>query len=340
MLPVNPPLTPMLARLEEEIPRGEDWRYEPKWDGFRALVFRDEDSIRIMSRKGQPLDRYFPEVVEALSEALPARAVVDGEIVIAGEVGLDFGALQLRLHPAASRVNRLALETPAEFVAFDLLAESSRDLRTTPFDERRSLLRTNLVVSRRVSLTPQTSDPDAAADWFVRYEGAGCDGIIAKRGDGPYLAGERVMVKIKHRRSVDCVVGGYRVARTGSGVASLLLGLYDGDGVLGYVGHTSSFSAAERRQVRELLAPLEGRPSFGAGRSPGGPSRWSQGTEQDWVSVDPSLTCEVSFDYLQGPRFRHAARFLRWRPDKAPRECDVDQLTPPNPFSLDQVLGR
>lgn len=341
MLPVSPPIIPMLARPQEEIPVGPGWTYEPKWDGFRAIVFHDEDgSIHLGSRKTQPLQRYFPEVVAGLQGALSGPAVLDGEIIIAGENGLDFGALQLRLHPAESRVRRLAAETPARFVAFDLLGAGNEDLRDSPFGERRRRLEAVLRTNEVVALTPQTTDAAEAAMWFEQYEGAGCDGIIAKRDDIPYVAGERVMIKIKHHRTADCVVAGYRAYAKGPGVGSLLLGLYDDEGRLNYVGHTSSFSESERVDVFELLQPLAGRPSFAADRSPGGPSRWKGAEESQWFSVEPALVCEVRFDYLQGPRFRHATRFLRWRPDRDPLTCGYDQLVPPHPFALDRILVR
>jgi len=342
MAPITPPVSPMLAKLQPDIPRGEGWLYEPKWDGFRAIVFRDGDTVRIDSRNQQTLDRYFPEVVAQLRLALPAHCVVDGEIVLAGERGLDFDALQQRIHPAASRIKRLSEETPASFIAFDLLAVGDEDLRPLPGAERRARLIAELRATPSVAITPQTTDAGEAAEWFTRYEGAGLDGVIAKKADQRYVEGERLWVKVKHRRTVDCVVGGYRLATTaGGGIASMLLGLYDENGVLHLVGHTSSFSAAERREVLALLQPLEGGPgAFGSGRTPGGPSRWSQGKGRDdsWFSVSPTLVCEVSFDYMQGPRFRHAARFHRWRTDKSPQECTFDQLVPPVRVDLSDVV--
>jgi ATP-dependent DNA ligase len=334
--PVKPPIAPMLSRVAEEIPRGEGWFYEPKWDGFRALVFRDEDDIKIASRDTRDLVRYFPELIPLLQGCLPPSCVVDGEIVIAGSEGLDFGALLMRIHPAASRVAKLAEEIPASFVVFDLLALGSDDLRTTPFEERRKKLEANFTVQTpskepgsQVFLTPQTTDPDEAKVWFKGFEDLGLDGIVAKRADLHYVAGERVMVKIKHLRTAECVVGGYRLSKGGDGVGSLLLGLYDEDGTLHYIGHTSSFKAKERRELLEELKPLEGGSSFGSGRTPGGPSRWSAGKETEWVSLEPVLVCEVSYDHLQGSRFRHAARLLRWRQDKAPEECTFEQLSLP-----------
>jgi ATP-dependent DNA ligase len=330
----------MLAKLQTDIPRGEGWLYEPKWDGFRAIVFRDGDAVRIDSRNGQTLDRYFPEVVEQLRAALPERCVVDGEIVIAGERGLDFGRLQQRIHPAASRITRLSVETPASFIAFDLLAIGDEDLRGGPGAERRARLIAELRATPSVAITPQTVDADEAAEWFTRYEGAGLDGVIAKQAAQPYVEGERLWVKVKHRRTVDCVVGGYRLAiAAGAGVASLLLGLYDGEGRLHLVGHTSSFKADERRALLEKLRPLEGGESFGGGRTPGGPSRWTQGKrDESWTAVSPVLVCEVSFDYMQGERFRHAARFHHWRTDKDPRDCTFDQLVPPVRIDLSDVV--
>ncbi len=341
-LPVEPPVEPMLARLEEAIPRGEGFRYEPKWDGFRAIVYKDGERIRLGSRNGQPLERYFPELVASLREALPERIVVDGEIVVGGPGGLDFDALLQRIHPAASRIARLAVETPASFVAFDLLALGDEDLRQRPFAERRRKLTRALGRPRphaRVVLTPETDDPAVAERWFVKLEGAGLDGVIARRADLPYVEGERVMVKVKHERTADCVVGGYRLGKDGAGVGSLLLGLYDEDGVLHHVGHTSAFAASERRALREKLRPYEGGPSFGEGRTPGGPSRWAQGRDMSWIAVRPSLVCEVRFDHLQGDRFRHAARFVRWRPDRAPRSCTYEQLRPPEPLGLSDLAS-
>jgi len=338
-LPVELSLTPMLAQLEEEIPRGEGWLYEPKWDGFRALIFREAELVQIQSRNGQPLQRYFPELVQSLVEALPERCVVDGEIIVPGEKGLDFDALLQRIHPAASRIALLASQTPSKFVAFDLLANGDEDLRAHPFGDRRRRLERAVPGTRAVFITPQTDDPSIAANWFTRFEGAGLDGVVAKRADLPYIAGERVMIKVKHARTADCVVGGYRLSKDGKGVGSLLLGLYDESGVLHHVGHTSSFAAKERRELLTRLAPLEGGESFGHGRTPGGPSRWTQGRDMSWTSLQPKLVCEVSFDHLQGSRFRHASRFLRWRPDKPPRECTYDQLAPVGPFSLEDVVA-
>jgi ATP-dependent DNA ligase len=270
--------------------------------------------------------------------------VIDGEVVIADEKGLDFESLLLRIHPAASRVKMLAETTPASFVAFDLLAEGNNDLRSTDMTERRSLLEkalegfalpeeptekdaiAALADAPRVMLTPQTDDADEADRWFEEFERIGLDGVIAKPADLLYVPGERVMVKVKHRRTADCVIGGYRLSKAGDGIGSLLLGLYDDSGVLHYVGHTSSFKAAQRRELLAELKPLEGGTSFVGGRAPGGPSRWTGDKDVSWVPLEPSLVCEVSFDYMQGARFRHAARFVRWRPEKPPRDCSFGQL--------------
>ncbi len=337
-LPLTPPLEPMLALLQEDIPRGEQWSYEPKWDGFRALVFRDGDDVQLMSRKGQPLHRYFPELVAELKAALPARCVVDGEIIMPGEKGLDFDALQLRLHPAQSRIDKLSKAIPASFVAFDLLALGDEDLREQPFVTRRARLDEVVPVGPRVFVTPRTRSADEAAGWFDQFEGAGLDGVIAKLDGLPYAHGERVMVKVKHGRTADCVVGGYRLSKKGDGVASLLLGLYDEQGVLHHVGHTSSFKANERRELLAQMKALTGE-SFGQGRTPGAPSRWSQGKDLTWFPVRPEKVCEVTFDYMQGDRFRHAATFQRWRDDKDPKSCTFEQLAPPHPFSLEAIIA-
>jgi ATP-dependent DNA ligase len=335
--PIDPPVEPMLARPQTEIPRGDEWLYEPKWDGFRAIVFRDGGDFHIGSRKTQPLGRYFPEVIETLRAALPKRCVVDGEIVIAGARGLDFDALLLRIHPAESRVRLLASEIPASYVAFDLLAAGDKDLRAEPFHRRTRRLHDSIRISDSCLLTPQTSDHQIAQSWFEEFEGAGLDGIVAKLRDDPYLPGERAMVKIKHQRTADCVVGGYRLSKEGNGIGSLLLGLYDDQGHLHYAGHTSSFKAPERKELLAMIKPLEGKSSFAGGRVPGGPSRWTQGKDSTWITIEPKLVCEVAFDHLQGARFRHGTRFLRWRPDKRPQDCTFDQLLPPHPFSLAEI---
>jgi len=327
----------MLAQLQGELPEGDGWLYEPKWDGFRALVFRDGDDLEVISRDGRPLVRYFPELPPLLSGALPDQCVVDGEVLMAGEDGLDFDTLQLRIHPAASRINKLAAEIPSSFVGFDLLALGDEDLRLQPFSARRVALEGVLtecleldpmppLEPLHVYLTPQTDRLEEAVRWFEAFESIGLEGIVAKRAGDAYLPGKRAMVKVKHKRTADCVVGGYKLGKTGDGIGALLLGLYDEAGVLHYVGHTSSFKTKERRELLAQLKPLEGDGAFGEGRSPGGQSRWSGAREQAWVSVRPELVCEVSFDRMQGDRFRHAATFMRWRTDKAPMECTIDQV--------------
>jgi len=328
----------MLAKANTDIPTAGEWLYEPKWDGFRAIIFRDGESVRISSRNSLPLERYFPELLTPLRDALPERCVVDGEVVIATPNGLDFDSLQMRLHPAESRVKMLSQKTPASVVLFDILALGDDDLRATPLRERRSRLLQAVRVNSTVGITPQTDDPEEATTWYTRYEGAGLDGVVAKSPEGTYRHGERGWMKVKHLRTVDAVVGGFRPLTKGEGVGSLLLGLYGDDGVLHHVGHTSGFNAAERREILRTLQPLIGGESFGFGRTPGGPSRWRREADMSWTSVTPSLVCEVSFDHLQGNRFRHAARFIRWRADKAPSDCTFEQLAPPEAFALEDIV--
>jgi ATP-dependent DNA ligase len=346
-LPFQPPLPHMLAKLEPEIPTGDNWLYEPKWDGFRALVFFDGESVYLQSRDLKPLGRYFPELEEALKRALPRPMVLDGEIVVATDKGLDFDALQMRIHPAESRVRMLAGHTPSSFVAFDMLADGGVDLRNVPFGERRKRLESALASAPRpVHVTPATRDRVMARDWFERFEGAGLDGVIAKKLDEPYKPGLRAMIKIKHLRTVDCVVGGFRWNRgeEGRSVGSLLLGLYDDTGVFHHVGHTSSFKAKEKRELVDFLKPYvieDQEVGFGKGRTPGAISRWTNAAGKDttdWTRLRPELVCEVTFDYLQGPRFRHAATFKRWRYDKPPSECTFDQIATTVPFELEQVF--
>jgi ATP-dependent DNA ligase len=329
--PLEPPVDPMLSAAQDEIPTGEGWLYEPKWDGFRALVYRDGDRVHIGSRNALPLERYFPEVVDLARASLPERCVVDGEIVIAGESGLDFDALQLRLHPAASRVKKLAQEIPASFVAFDLLALDA-DLRGAPFTQRRAALVDAVTASDDFFVTPQTTDPDVAAQWFERFEGAGLDGLIAKRADGTYEPGARVMVKIKHRRTADCVLVGYRLNKAGDGIGSFMLGVYH-DGEMHHIGYMSSFKAAERRAMLEQVQPLV------LGEREGNqPSRWAQGKDTSWIALRPQLVAEVAYDHLQGGwRFRHGARFVRWRPDKDQADCTYEQFVPPAAFALADI---
>jgi ATP-dependent DNA ligase len=345
----------MLAKLATELPEGEGWLFEPKWDGFRAIVFRDGEALYLQSRDLKPLDRYFPDLLAPLRASLPPRAVVDGEIVIATARGLDFDALQLRLHPAASRVARLAAETPASFVAFDLLALGQDDLRGRPQAERRERLEKAMAgATGRVHLTPCTRDRKVAADWFVRFEGAGFDGVVAKREAGAYQPGKRSMVKVKHARTADCVVAGFRWHKQGPGtlLGSLLLGLYDGKGALHHVGVTSSFTMDERRRLARELQPLRedamarhpwrdwAELAGETTRMPGGKSRWSQGKDLSWEPLRVERVCEVKYDHLQGDRFRHAAVFVRWRPDKRPADCRYDQLEVAPPAELFDIFGR
>ena len=342
----------MLAKLAEDIPAGA-FLYEPKWDGFRAIAFRSATDVFIQSRDLRPLDRYFPELHETLLTSLPAGCVIDGEIVIATPKGLDFDALQLRLHPAASRVNKLARETPASFVAFDLLASGTEDLRVLPFSERRERLEHLFQHAKPpVHLTPMTRDISVARKWLDEFEGAGLDGVIAKPAGGTYEPGKRSMIKIKHARTADCVVAGFRWHKNGRNelIGSLLLGLYDVSGRLHHVGVTSSFTMAKRRELADELAPLreralEGHPwrewaewSGDGTRMPGGQSRWSAGKDLSWEPLRIERVCEVKYDHMQGERFRHAATFLRWREDKPPSECRYDQLEVTTPYELQQIF--
>ncbi|HXK33168.1 MAG TPA: ATP-dependent DNA ligase [Dehalococcoidia bacterium] len=344
-LPVQPPIPPMLAKLTPEIPSGGGWLYEPKWDGFRAIVFYDGEECYLQSRDLKPLARYFPELQQSLCDVLPEPMVLDGEVVIMTDHGLDFDALQMRIHPAESRVRKLAAETPSSFVAFDMLAEGTDDLMRTPFEERRARLERALAdVRRPAHLTPATRDRALAQDWFNRFEGAGLDGVIAKRLADAYQPDVRAMLKIKHLRTVDCVVAGLRwyKGEPERAVGSLLLGLYDDTGVLHHVGHTSSFKAPERRALADEMRPLitdDENAGFGRGRTPGTPSRWTGGKDMDWVRLRPERVCEVTFDYLQGNRFRHAATFKRWRPDKPPEACTFEQIETTVPYELAQVFA-
>ncbi len=342
-----PPVAPMLAKPVAAIPPG--MHYEAKWDGFRALVYRDGDAIEIASRTTKPLTRYFPELADGLRAALPARCVLDGEIVVARDGRLDFDALLERVHPAASRVRRLAEETPAAFVAFDLLALGDEALLDTPLTARRAALTDALRgAGPPLHLAPATRDLATARDWYDRYEGAGLDGIVAKAPDLTYHPGERVMLKIKHERTADCVVAGLRHHKSGPVVGSLLLGLYDGAGTLQHVGVCASFTARRRRELMDELAPLvladpAGHPWSGGeadaeGRTPGGPSRWTAGKDLSWVPLRPERVCEVAYDHMQGDRFRHTARFRHWRPDRTPDSCTYAQLERPVRFDLSDVL--
>ncbi len=352
VLPIREPISPMLAVSAPSVPIGPEWSYEPKWDGFRCIVLRDGDDVELASRNERPLTRYFPELCESLRAELPHACVLDGEVVIAGPEGLDFDALLQRIHPASSRVQELAARTPASFVAFDLLALGDEDLRTAPFVARRARLEEALRDSAPpVHLTPLTSDPEIAGDWFARFEGAGLDGVVAKRRELAYVEGERVMVKVKHRRTADCVVGGFRRRKDDDSVGSLLLGLFDESGILHHVGVTASFTAAKRRALAEELAPYRLQPEAnhpwsgssegsGSGRRPGTPSRWSAQKDLSFEPLRPELVCEVEFDHLQGARFRHAATFKRWRPDRAASSCGYSQIEAVVPAELSEVFGQ
>ena len=354
MAEVRAPVEPMLAKLADELPPEGEVLYEPKWDGFRAIVFRNGKDVYIQSRDLRPLDRYFPELHDALLERLTADCVLDGEIVIATAGGLDFDALQLRLHPAASRVAKLAKETPSSFVAFDLLALDGKNLMAEPQAKRRKALEKLLAKAKPpLYLTPMTRERGVALDWLKRFEGAGLDGVVAKPEGLAYQPGKRAMIKVKHARTADCVVAGFRWHKSGKdAVGSLLLGLYDDAGVLQHVGVTSSFTMATRKQLVKELAPLrtnamDDHPwrdwagaAAGSSRMPGGQSRWSAGKDLSWEPLRIERVCEVKYDHLQGERFRHAATFLRWRPDKPPRECRYDQLETTRPYELERVFLR
>ena len=347
----------MLAKRTAELPVEGSWIFEPKWDGFRALIFRDGDEVLIQSRDTKQLNRYFPELIAPLQGQLPERCVLDGEIVIATANGLDFERLQLRIHPAASRVKLLAEQTPASIVFFDLLCEGDEDLRNTPFKERRSRLETLLASAvPPIHVTPATSDRALALDWFKRFEGAGLDGVIAKPVSGSYEPDKRVMLKVKHERDCDCVVAGFRWHKQGEGtmVGSLLLGLYDDSGNLQHVGVCSSFTAEKRKELVEFLAPYRenamidhpwrswASPDAGGGeqRMPGGQSRWSQGKDLSWQPLRPELVAEVAYEHMQGSRFRHLAHFRRWRFDKPPKECTYAQLEVVPPHELMEIFRK
>ncbi|MBF6327982.1 ATP-dependent DNA ligase [Nocardia transvalensis] len=355
-LPVMPPVKPMLAKSASELPRDPDLYYEPKWDGFRCIVFRDGAEVELGSRNDRPLTRYFPELVELLAGALPDKCVVDGEIVVVTEHGLDFDTLQQRLHPAASRVNKLAVETPASFVAFDLLALGDQDLTELPFAERRRILETIVDNSvQRLHLTPLTSDPATAQDWFTRFEGAGFDGVMVKARDLPYLQDKRVMVKVKHERTADCVVAGFRWHKDGQGVGSLLLGLYDDEGNLHHVGVASSFTAARRKELVDELAPLrdnalDNHPwrqwadaaaqARAEGKMPGGISRWTGGKDLSWEALRPELVAEVRYEHVMAGRLRHGGRLVRFRDDRTPESCTYAQLDEVAPAELADIFAE
>lgn len=346
----------MLAKRVDEIPPETNlWSFEPKWDGFRAIIFRDGDELLLQSRDGKPLDRYFPELRDPLLRQLPNQCVLDGEIVIARDGGLDFDALTSRIHPAASRVKTLAAQFPASIVFFDLLQVNGRDLRNDPFSVRRAELERTLADARTpLHLTPATHSRAIAQDWFKRFEGAGLDGVIAKPVAGPYTPDKRTMLKIKHERDCDCVVAGFRWHKDGNGsaVGSLLLGLYDDTGSLQHVGVCASFTAAKRKELVEFLAPyredaLQNHPwanwaneaAQAGGRMPGGQSRWSAGKDLSWEPIRIELVVEVSYEHMQGDRFRHLAHFRRWRPDKPPKDCTYEQLEVVPPQELMSIFS-
>lgn len=355
-LPVNPPVLPMLAKRVSELPPGGEFIFEPKWDGFRVLVFRDGGELLLQSRDEKPLNRYFPELVAALTGALPPRIVLDGELVIAQGDVLDFDALQMRLHPAASRVKMLAEKIPSSVVFFDMLCNGDEDLRSLPFETRRTRLEAVVgSLAPPIHLTPATTDRAVAADWFKRFEGAGLDGVMAKPKAGTYEPNQRVMFKVKHERDCDCVVAGFRWHKQGKGeaVGSLLLGLFDDGGALQHVGVCASFTNQKRRELVEFLAPyrenaLAAHPwkqwaDFAkegelGGRMPGGQSRWSQGKDLSWEPLRPELVAEVAYDHMQGSRFRHTAQFRRWRSDKRPEACTYAQLEVVPPEELGQLF--
>jgi len=354
-LPVNPPILPMLAKRVSELPTAGEWIFEPKWDGFRALVFRDGDEVMIQSRDEKPLNRYFPELIDPIKSELPKQCVLDGEIVLARDGCLDFEALQLRLHPAASRVKLLAETMPTSIVFFDLLSKGDRDLRNVAFEKRRKELESLLRSSESpIHLTPATRNIETAADWFRRFEGAGLDGVVAKPITGTYESNKRVMLKVKHERECDCVVGGFRWHKKGEGTAvgSLLLGLFDDAGELHHVGVCASFTDKKREELVKFLSPyrknaLDKHPwkewatvEFEAARRiPGGQSRWSQGKDLSWEPLRPELVVEVAYDHMQGSRFRHTAQFRRWRTDKKPKDCTFAQLEVVPPQELQEIFG-
>ncbi|MES2222980.1 MAG: ATP-dependent DNA ligase [Acidobacteriota bacterium] len=358
-LPVNPPILPMLAKRVEEIPPGSDWIFEPKWDGFRVIIFRDHKEILIQSREQKSLNRYFPEMIPPLLQQLPARCVVDGELVIARNGALDFDALQLRIHPAASRVKLLAEQTPASIVLFDLLCEGSKDLRLERFDRRRERLEEMLAnATPPIHLTPATTKRFVATDWFRRFEGAGLDGVMIKSMESAYESDKRAMFKLKHERDCDCVVAGFRWYKESESdaIGSLLLGLYDDAGTLQHVGVCSSFTREKRRELLELLRPYrknalahhpwkswqQENTDGNEHRMPGGKSRWSRGKDLSWEPLRPELVVEVAYEHMQGNRFRHMAHFRRWRLDKDPHKCTYAQLevVPPQELRKIFALGR
>ncbi len=365
-LPLQPPIEPMLAKLARKIPEGDDeWLFEPKWDGFRCIVFRDDDRIELYSRKLKPLARYFPELLDPLRRALPSRCIVDGEIVVPdrGDHGLDFDALLQRIHPAESRINRLAAETPAEFVAFDVLAVGDRSVVGDSMIGRRELLVDTISQNERVRLTPASTDRARAEEWFDAFEGAGLDGVIAKPVDGTYEPGKRALIKVKHARTADCAVPGYRIHKDGNGVGSLLLGLYTADGEMRSVGVAASFSVNRRAELLEELEPRTGPDALvdhpwidwatwqeeqlaaraaneaaGKPTPPSAGSRWNAGKDLSFVPIRMGLVAEVTFGQLEGGRFRHGVGFVRWRPDRTPESCRFDQLDVATPVRFSAIF--
>ncbi len=354
VLPLQPPFRPMLAKLSRTIPEGDGWLFEPKWDGFRCIVFRDGDDIELASRNERPFTRYFPELLDPLKASLPERSVVDGEIVVADRDGngLDFDALLQRIHPAESRINRLAAETPASFVAFDLLALDDDVLLERPLSERRAELVRVLRPKPPVHLTPASTDPATAAEWFGRFEGAGLDGVVAKRLDDPYQPDKRALVKVKHERTAECAVAGYRIHKDGNGVGSLLLGLYDDAGDLQHVGVAASFSVKRRAELLAELEPMtkgavDGHPwadwaewqHTAEARKPGATSRWNAGKDLSWVPIRVERVAEVTFGQLEKRRFRHGVSFVRWRPDRTPESCRYEQLEVAAPVPFEELVN-
>jgi len=345
-LPVVPPVDPMLAKAAAKVPEDSGcWSYEPKWDGFRAIVFRDGDDVLLQSRNGKPLSRYFPELLSALRVETAPRGVLDGEVVVPRQIGgrtrLDWDSLSQRIHPAESRVRLLAEQTPAQFIAFDALATGSASLLDEPFRVRRDALADLITGGASCHITRATADPEQATRWLTTFEGAGLDGVVAKRTDGPYLPGKREMIKVKHHRDADCVVMGYRIHKSGVGIGSLLLGLYRPDGELAMVGGSSAFTNADRLKLQAELEPLR----IGDVRD-GEPSRWNSAADKQWVPIRPERVAEVAYDQMEGVgvppacggRFRHTVKFLRWRPDRDPASCTFDQLEVPLNYDLADVL--
>ncbi|MCV7058133.1 ATP-dependent DNA ligase [Mycolicibacterium gilvum] len=345
-LPVRPPLEPMLAKAQTMVPDDPGvWSYEPKWDGFRALVFRDGDDVVLLSRSGKDLGRYFPEVLDSVRDELAPRCVLDGEIVVPREIGgrmrLDWESLSQRIHPAESRITLLSEQTPAHFIGFDALALGDTPLMKEPFRTRREALIDAVTPKQWCHVTRTTEDPQLGTQWLDEFEGAGLDGVIAKRLDGPYLPGKREMVKVKHHRDADCVAMGYRIHKSGEGIGSILLGLYRDDGELQMVGGAASFTAKARLKLLDDLEPLR----IGGDLRDGEPSRWNSAADKRWIPVRPERVCEVAYDQMEGNtehgrRFRHAVKFLRWRPDRDPQSCTFDQLDVPLHFDLYDVLER